>query len=82
MLATHAEYRVTLPWRFGMVAFGGLGEVAPGLGEFQFDHLLPAGGGGLRFKISKNTTSMSASILPREKVGTPLVWGSEKRSRA
>jgi hypothetical protein len=53
MLATQAEYRLELPWRFGMVVFGGVGEVAPSLGEFQSDHLLPAGGGGLRFKISK-----------------------------
>jgi hypothetical protein len=36
-----------------MAVFGGVGEVAPSLGEFQSDHLLPAGGGGLRFKISK-----------------------------
>ena len=53
MIATQLEYRRTLFWRFGMVAFVGVGEVAPGLGEVQGDHLLPAGGGGLRFKISQ-----------------------------
>ena len=53
MIATQLEYRRTLPWRFGMVAFVGVGEVAPGLGEIQGDHLLPAGGGGLRFTISQ-----------------------------
>jgi outer membrane protein assembly factor BamA len=53
MFATQLEYRRTLPWRFGMVAFVGVGEVAPGLGEIQADNLLPAGGGGLRFKISQ-----------------------------
>jgi len=53
MIATQIEYRRTLPWRFGMVAFVGVGEVAPGLGEMQADHLLPAGGGGLRFKVSQ-----------------------------
>jgi outer membrane protein assembly factor BamA len=53
MIATQLEYRRTLPWRFGIVAFAGVGEVAPGLGEMQGDHLLPAGGGGLRFKISQ-----------------------------
>ena len=36
-----------------MVVFGGVGEVAPGLGELSADHLLPAGGGGLRFLISR-----------------------------
>ena len=53
MIATQLEYRRTLPWRLGMVAFVGVGEVAPGLSEMQGDHLLPAGGGGLRFKISQ-----------------------------
>jgi outer membrane protein assembly factor BamA len=53
MFATQLEYRRTLLWRFGMVAFVGVGEVAPGLGEVRGDHLLPAGGGGLRFKISQ-----------------------------
>jgi hypothetical protein len=53
MIATQLEYRRTLPWRFGMVVFGGVGEVAPSLGDFQADHLLPAGGDGLRFKVSK-----------------------------
>jgi len=53
MIATQLEYRRTLPRRFGIVAFAGVGEVAPGLGEMQGDHLLPSGGGGLRFKISQ-----------------------------
>jgi outer membrane protein assembly factor BamA len=53
MIATQLEYRRTLPWRFGMVAFVGVGEVVPGLGEMQGDNLLPAGGAGLRFKISQ-----------------------------
>ena len=30
MAATQLEYRVALPWRFGLVAFGGVGEVIPG----------------------------------------------------
>ena len=53
MITTQLEYRRILPWRFGMVVFGGVGEVAPSLGDFRADHLLPAGGGGLRFKVSK-----------------------------
>lgn len=36
-----------------MVAFGGLGEVAPSVSKFHYQSLLPAGGGGLRFKLSK-----------------------------
>ena len=52
MIATQVEYRLTLPWRFGVVIFGGLGEVAPSVAEFSGDNILPAGGGGLRFKVS------------------------------
>jgi hypothetical protein len=57
MLATQLEYRLVLPKRFGLVAFGGLGEVIPGgsqlLQRVQSSHFLPSGGGGLRFQLSK-----------------------------
>lgn len=53
MIATQVEYRLELPWRFGIVAFAGIGEVAPSLSHFGFDNLLPAGGGGVRFKLSR-----------------------------
>jgi hypothetical protein len=52
MIATQLEYRLALPWRFGIVAFAGLGEVTPSIGDFRGDNILPAGGGGLRFTIS------------------------------
>ena len=29
MFATQLEYRLVLPWRLGLVGFGGIGEVAP-----------------------------------------------------
>jgi hypothetical protein len=54
MIATQLEYRVVLPKRFGLVAFGGIGEVAPGGGRlFRTNQFLPAGGGGVRFLLSK-----------------------------
>jgi hypothetical protein len=53
MVATQAEYRLELPWRFGAVAFGGLGEVAPGVDKFRGDEFLPSGGTGIRFLLSK-----------------------------
>ena len=53
MIATQLEYRLALPWRLGVVAFGGLGEVAPTVDKFRYDNLLPAVGGGLRIKLSK-----------------------------
>jgi outer membrane protein assembly factor BamA len=53
MMATQLEYR----WRFwkkwGMVAFAGIGEVAPALSEFTTDNLLPSVGAGLRFMVSE-----------------------------
>lgn len=56
-LATQAEYRLVLPKRFGLVAFGGVGGVIPGGSQLsqkvQNGHFLPAGGGGLRFELSK-----------------------------
>jgi Omp85 superfamily domain len=55
MLASQLEYRLTLPWRLGLVAFGGLGGVIPGGSDqvFRNGYFLPAGGGGLRFELSK-----------------------------
>ena len=55
MFATQLEYRLVLPWRFGVVAFGGIGGVAPGGPQFfRSKDFLPAGGGGLRFLLSRN----------------------------
>jgi Omp85 superfamily domain len=53
MLATQLEYRLVLPWRLGLVAFGGLGGVEPGASKFRNSQLLPAGGTGIRFLLSK-----------------------------
>jgi hypothetical protein len=55
MVTTQLEYRLTLPWRFGVVAFGGIGEAIPGGDQLLFTNnkFLPSGGGGLRFQLSK-----------------------------
>jgi outer membrane protein assembly factor BamA len=54
MMATQVEYRLSLPWRFGVVGFGGLGGVIPGGSQLLVSSkFLPAGGGGLRFQLSK-----------------------------
>jgi hypothetical protein len=54
MVATQFEYRVSLPKRFGLAAFGGLGEVVPGGKEiFRINNFLPSIGGGPRFELSK-----------------------------
>jgi len=54
MFATQLEYRLSLPKRFGVVGFAGVGEVFPEASQaFRTNNLLPAGGGGLRFQVSK-----------------------------
>jgi len=54
MFATQLEYRLSLPKRFGLVGFGGVGKVLPGASQaFRANHLLPGGGGGVRFQLSK-----------------------------
>jgi len=53
MLATQLEYRRSLPWRLGIVGFGGLGEVAPSFPEFRARNILPSGGLGPRIMLSR-----------------------------
>jgi hypothetical protein len=53
MLTSQFEYRRELPKRFGLVAFFGLGEVAPEIGKFNADNLKPAGGMGVRYTLAK-----------------------------
>ena len=53
LAATQLEYRLALPKRFGLVAFGGLGGVIPGGNQgFKESFSLPAGGVGTRFNLS------------------------------
>jgi hypothetical protein len=55
MMASQLEYRLALPFRLGLVAFGGLGGVIPGNEQFLIRNsfFLPSAGGGLRFELSK-----------------------------
>jgi len=55
MVATQLEYRVALPKRFGLVAFGGVGEIIPGENQSSYggQKFLPGAGGGVRFLLSK-----------------------------
>lgn len=53
MLAAQAEYRREVWKRFGAVGFFGVGEVAPTFGNFRYDKLLPGGGLGVRFRLTK-----------------------------
>jgi len=53
MFAVQTEYRLELPKRFGVVAFAGVGGVAPSIGKFRADSLLPGCGVGMRYKLDK-----------------------------
>jgi hypothetical protein len=54
MIATQLEYRLSLPMRFGIAAFGGVGEVIPGGNQnFRRKNFLPSAGAGGRFQLSK-----------------------------
>lgn len=53
MIATQAEYRLSLPKKFGFAVFGGVGEVIPGGKEiFRINNFLPSAGGGPRYELS------------------------------
>ena len=47
--AVQAEYRWRFWGRLGLVAFGGIGGVAPSFGDYRLKSLLPAAGAGLRY---------------------------------
>ena len=53
MFAVQSEYRKTLGHYFGFVLFGGVGEVAPAWDSYTWADILPAGGTGIRFNLSK-----------------------------
>ncbi len=49
LLAGQVEYRFPIFWRFGGVAFAGLGDVASDVSRFSVDAIKPCLGAGLRF---------------------------------
>ena len=51
MAAVQAEYRFPVWWRFGLVAFGGFGDVASDLSHLAPGRFKFSGGGGIRFKV-------------------------------
>lgn len=58
MFATQGEYRFTIPktgflGRFGLVGFAGFGAVGPKFTDIGGGDLLPGGGAGVRFRLTK-----------------------------
>lgn len=71
LLAGQAEYRFQLTQRWGLVAFGGVGAVAPEMDEFRHADPLPSGGFGVRYLIA-----------PGNKVNfrVDVAWGKESHA--
>ena len=67
MVVGQAEVRQKLFWRFGAVAFAGVGTIGDSFGHLGDAPVLPAGGVGLRFQPSKK--------LPVN-VSVDYAWGS------
>ena len=55
MFAAQMEYRWRFSRKFGFVAFGGFGAVAPDFGSFEGDNLLHSVGLGLRYLAAEKT---------------------------
>jgi hypothetical protein len=53
MVALQAEWRWQATPRWGFVAFGGTGKVSGALGDIDTGSWLPAGGVGVRFRLTK-----------------------------
>jgi len=80
MFATQAEYRFTIPkpgflGRFGLVAFGGVGAVGPKFTEIEFSDMLPAGGGGIRFRLTRKSPINFRVDYGEGKKGGTLIVG-------
>jgi hypothetical protein len=69
LLSVQAEYRVPVWWRFGVVAFGGVGEVANTVNNFNINGLKYSAGGGIRF-----------AIIPKEKLNIRLDYAFGQNS--
>ena len=69
LLAAQAEYRWQFYKRFGVVVFGGLGDVSPQFETFELSDVKPSYGLGLRYMI-----------LPKRKVNLRLDFGFGKET--
>ena len=49
-----AEYRIPVIWRFGLVGFGGIGNVASDLRDFDLTYVKYSFGAGIRFALNKS----------------------------
>jgi hypothetical protein len=53
MTTAQAELRFHSAGRFGATMFGGFGQVAPSAGDLTSAEVLPAGGLGIRYRLTR-----------------------------
>jgi Omp85 superfamily domain len=80
MFAAQAEYRLMLPvqgflGRFGVVAFAGFGGVDKKFTDMGFSDLLPGGGAGVRFRLTKKNPINFRADYAIGKVGNTFSMG-------
>jgi len=64
MISLQTDYRLPLFWRFGLVAFGGIGQVKPEINKFNLSDMKFSYGIGIRFLI-----------IPEDKIGGRIDFG-------
>lgn len=62
MYVLQAEYRFPLVWRFGGAAFAGIGGVASSIAGVFHAPIRPAGGGGLRFRLTEDRVQIRLDV--------------------
>jgi len=69
IVVLQTEYRMPIWWRFGLAAFGGLGDVSHNINEFSLNSLKYTYGLGLRFQL-----------IPKENINVRLDFGFGQES--
>ncbi len=58
LMMLQTEYRMPIFWRFGLVAFGGAGVVAPTFKDFDFKNTRFTYGAGMRFRLNEDKVNL------------------------
>lgn len=67
--AAQAELRLPLPHRFAAALFGAVGDVGPSLWELRADTIKPAGGVGLRYRLTDQGANLRADVAVSGEAG-------------
>jgi outer membrane translocation and assembly module TamA len=72
-----AEYRFPLVWRVGGAAFAGAGGVAAAASELSIEHVRPAAGAGLRFRLTEDGVVLRADVAVGQDGANVYVLGMQ-----